>query len=75
MNESVFNSRLLIDTGVLLIYFFGIVALDLWAGPPRNTFAAGLNRRAPRASGRGDRSRPAGRAGLFALRIAASPVY
>ena len=32
MQESVFNSRLLIDTIVLLIYFFGIVALGLWAG-------------------------------------------
>src|ERR1700704_3169566 len=32
MPESVFNSRLLIDTVVLLAYFFGIVALGLWAG-------------------------------------------
>src|SRR5438309_4065925 len=32
MPASVFNSRLLIDTIVLLVYFFGIVALGLWAG-------------------------------------------
>src|SRR6202171_570721 len=32
MPESVFNVRLLIDAVVLLIYFFGIVALGLWAG-------------------------------------------
>jgi len=32
MSGPVFNSRLLIDTIVLLIYFFGIVALGLWAG-------------------------------------------
>src|SRR6202045_2379557 len=32
MPDPVFNSRLLIDTIVLLIYFFGIVALGLWAG-------------------------------------------
>src|SRR4030088_806323 len=32
MSDPVFNSRLLIDTIVLLLYFFGIVALGLWAG-------------------------------------------
>lgn len=32
MQESVWNTRLLIDAVVLLIYFFGIVALGLWAG-------------------------------------------
>src|SRR5947207_206264 len=32
MSDPVFNSRLLIDTIVLLVYFFGIVALGLWAG-------------------------------------------
>jgi len=32
MENPVFNSRLLIDTVVLLAYFFGIVALGLWAG-------------------------------------------
>src|SRR6187402_3447849 len=32
MDPSVFNSRLLIDSAVLLAYFFGIVALGLWAG-------------------------------------------
>src|SRR6266850_180774 len=32
MPESVFNLRLLIDAVVLLAYFFGIVALGLWAG-------------------------------------------
>jgi SSS family transporter len=32
MPESPFNARLLIDAIVLLIYFFGIVALGLWAG-------------------------------------------
>jgi Na+/proline symporter len=32
MQESVFNTRLLIDAVVLLVYFFGIVALGLWAG-------------------------------------------
>src|SRR6266513_6545904 len=32
MPDPVFNSRLLIDTIVLLVYFFGIVALGLWAG-------------------------------------------
>ncbi|HMG05940.1 MAG TPA: hypothetical protein VK581_10785, partial [Chthoniobacterales bacterium] len=32
MPDPVFNSRLLIDTIVLLAYFFGIVALGLWAG-------------------------------------------
>ena len=30
--ESVYNTRLWIDAVVLLIYFFGIVALGLWAG-------------------------------------------
>ncbi|MBA3881994.1 MAG: sodium:proline symporter [Chthoniobacterales bacterium] len=32
MQENVFNTRLLIDAVVLLAYFFGIVALGLWAG-------------------------------------------
>ncbi|HWL92221.1 MAG TPA: sodium:solute symporter, partial [Phycisphaerae bacterium] len=32
MPESVFNLRLLIDAIVLLAYFFGIVAIGLWAG-------------------------------------------
>lgn len=32
MPETVFNLRLLIDTAVLLAYFFGIVAIGLWAG-------------------------------------------
>src|SRR3977135_554145 len=32
MQDSVFNLRLLIDAVVLLAYFFGIVALGLWAG-------------------------------------------
>jgi len=32
MQESVWNTRLLIDAIVLLAYFFGIVALGLWAG-------------------------------------------
>src|ERR1700676_1597513 len=32
MPESVFNLLLLIDAVVLLAYFFGIVALGLWAG-------------------------------------------
>src|ERR1700716_2920373 len=32
MSDPVFNSRLLIDTIVLFAYFFGIVALGLWAG-------------------------------------------
>src|SRR5438045_2966521 len=32
MSDPVFNSRLLIDTIVLLVYLFGIVALGLWAG-------------------------------------------
>ncbi|HEV8184357.1 MAG TPA: hypothetical protein VGP40_00270, partial [Chthoniobacterales bacterium] len=32
MQENVFNTRLVIDAIVLLAYFFGIVALGLWAG-------------------------------------------
>jgi len=32
MHESVFNTRLLIDAVVLLVYFCGIVTLGLWAG-------------------------------------------
>src|ERR1700736_5040983 len=32
MSEPVFNSRLVIDAIVLVAYFFGIVALGLWAG-------------------------------------------
>src|SRR5919106_6182512 len=32
MPDSVFNLRLLIDAIVLLAYFFGIVAIGLWAG-------------------------------------------
>ncbi|MDP9099967.1 MAG: hypothetical protein M3N48_13410, partial [Verrucomicrobiota bacterium] len=32
VSNPVFNSRLLIDAVVLLAYFFGIIALGLWAG-------------------------------------------
>jgi hypothetical protein len=45
MPESPFNVRLLIDAIVLLIYFFGIVALGLWAGPAERKPARLLARR------------------------------
>src|SRR5439155_25781838 len=36
MPDHIFNIRLLIDTIVLFAYFFGIVALGLWAGRRNN---------------------------------------
>lgn len=44
MQDTVWNTRLLIDAIVLLAYFFGIVALGLWAGrrnPNLREFALG----------------------------------